>query len=251
LIAGLALLALVLGLTVFQSKPPAPKAKEVPLTEFSAGRAGDILRNLVGDGSPRPVGSPANARTREKILGHLRWLGYTPEVQEAVACDWGGCARVWNILARLEGREKGKAVLLMAHYDSVAAGPGVSDDLTGVAAVLEVARVLKAGPPPRNPVVFLLDDAEEEGLLGAKAFATQHPAAAQVGVVVNLEARGSGGPSLMFETSGRRAGGRFRRRSGEAVHQLAVPHGLRVPAQRYRPDDLQAAWNSGAELRLH
>ncbi|HEY9421918.1 MAG TPA: M28 family peptidase, partial [Thermoanaerobaculia bacterium] len=202
LIAGLALLALVLGLTVFQSKPPAPKAKEVPLTEFSAGRAGDILRNLAGDGSPRPVGSPANAQAREKILGHLRWLGYTPEVQEAVACDWGGCARVWNILARLEGREKGKAVLLMAHYDSVPAGPGVGDDLTGVAAVLEIARVLKAGPPPRNPVLFLLDDAEEEGLLGARAFASRHPAASQVGVVVNLEARGSGGPSLMFETSG-------------------------------------------------
>ena len=202
LIAGLVLLALVLGLTAYRNDPPSPKPKEVAMNEFSAGRAGDILRNLAGDGSPHPVGSAANARVREKILGHLRWLGFKPEVQEAVACNWGGCARVWNVLARLEGRERGKAVLLMAHYDSVAAGPGVNDDLTGVAAVLEVARVLKSGPPPRNPVLFLLDDGEEAGLLGAQAFASQHPAAAQVGVVVNLEARGSAGPSLMFETSG-------------------------------------------------
>lgn len=203
LIAALALLALVLGLTVFQSAPPPPKAKEIPLTEFSAGRAGDILRDLAGDGSPHPVGTPANARVRDKIVNHLRWLGYTPSVQEATACDRNACARIQNVVARLEGRERGgKAVLLMAHYDSVPAGPGVSDDLTGVAAILEVARVLKSGPPPRNPVIFLLDDAEEAGLLGAQAFAGQHPMAGDVGVVVNLEARGTSGPSLMFETSG-------------------------------------------------
>lgn len=202
LITALALFALTLGLTVFQSEPPAPKPKEVPLSEFSAGRAGDILRDLVGDGSPHPVGSPANARVREKIVSHLRWLGYAPEVQEATSCDWGGCARVWNVVARLEGREPGKAVLLMAHYDSVPAGPGVSDDLVGVAAVLEIARVLKAGPPPRNPVVFLLDDGEEAGLLGAEAFVSRHPAAGKVGAIVNLEGRGTAGPSLMFETAG-------------------------------------------------
>jgi hypothetical protein len=202
LIAALVLLALVLGLTVFLAAPPPSKPKDVATTEFSGDRAGDILRNLIGDGSPRPAGSPAHARTRDKIVAHLRWLGYTPEVQEAVGCGRTDCGRVQNIVARLEGREPGKAVLLMAHYDSVPAGPGAGDDLTGVAAILEIARVLKSGPPPRNPVLFLLDDAEELGLLGAEAFAKQHPAAGQVGVVVNLEARGSGGPSLMFETSG-------------------------------------------------
>ncbi|HEX6900162.1 MAG TPA: M28 family peptidase [Thermoanaerobaculia bacterium] len=202
LITALALSALTLGLTVFRSEPPAPKPKEVSLSEFSAGRAGDILRNLVGDGSPHPVGSPANARVREKIVSHLRWLGYAPEVQEATSCDWGGCARVWNVVARLEGRESGKSVLLMAHYDSVPAGPGVSDDLVGVAAILEIARVLKSGPPPRNPVVFLIDDGEEAGLLGAEAFASRHPAAGKVGAIVNLEGRGTAGPSLMFETAG-------------------------------------------------
>lgn len=202
LITALALLALALALAVLLSDPPPPKPKDVALDEFSAGRAGDILRTLVGDGSPHPVGSPANDRVRERILAHLRWLGYQPEVQEAASCSLSGCARVWNVLARLEGRERGKAVLLMAHYDSVPSGPGVSDDLTGVAALLEIARVLKAGPPPRNPVLFLFDDGEEAGLLGAEAFASQHRAAGQVGVVVNLEARGTGGPSLMFETGG-------------------------------------------------
>jgi hypothetical protein len=203
LLAGLAVLALALGLVVLRSAPPPPKPKDAPLAEFSAGRAREVLRDLVGDGAPRPVGSPANARARERILGILRGLGYAPEVQEGFACNRGGsCARVSNVLARLAGREPGKAVLLMAHYDSVAAGPGVSDDLTGVAAVLESARALKAGPPPRHPVLLLIDDGEEAGLLGARAFADGSPAMAEVGAVVNLEARGTEGPSLMFETSG-------------------------------------------------
>ncbi|MEA2604422.1 MAG: hypothetical protein QOF89_5414 [Acidobacteriota bacterium] len=202
LIAGVVLLALALLLTISLGNPPEPKTKDAPVTEFSAGRAGEVLRTLVGDGTPHPVGSAANAQVRERVMAQLRTLGYTPEVQEASTCQAGwGCARVANVLARLPGQQPGKAVLLVAHYDSVPAGPGVSDDLTGVAAVLEIARVLKAGPPPRNPVLLLVDDGEEAGLLGARAFAESSPAADEVGAVVNLEARGTSGPSLMFQTS--------------------------------------------------
>lgn len=203
LIVALALLALALLLAVVQSGPPSPRGADAPASEFSAARALEVQRGFMGDGTPHPVGTPANARVRERILAHLRSLGYAPEVQQAFACSPGGnCARVSNVLARLPGREPGKSVLLMAHYDSVPAGPGAGDDGAGVAAALEVARILKAGPPPRHGVMLLISDGEEMGLLGARAFAEQSPAAAEVGVVVNLEARGTGGPSLMFETSG-------------------------------------------------
>ena len=203
LIAALALLALALLLAVVQSGPPSPRGADAPASEFSAARALEVQRGFMGDGVPHPVGTPANARVREKILAHLRGLGYAPEVQQAFACSpWGNCARVSNVLAHLPGREPGKSVLLMAHYDSVPAGPGAGDDGAGVAAVLEVARILKAGPPPRHGVMLLITDGEEIGLLGARAFAEQSPALAEVGAVVNLEARGTGGPSLMFETSG-------------------------------------------------
>lgn len=204
------LLALVLfGLTLLvvqaRLEPPAPKGQDAPAAEFSGGRAHEILRGLAGDGSPHPVGSAANARVRDTIVAELRRLGYAPELQEGTACSLGlNCAWVQNIVARLDGTQAGKAVLLMAHYDSVPAGPGVADDLSGVATVLEVARALKAGPSPqtlRNPVILLFTDGEEAGLLGAEHFAAS-PAAREVGVVVNLEARGTAGPSLMFETVG-------------------------------------------------
>ncbi len=202
LIVALVLLGLALLFAITQGGPPAPKGKDAPVTEFSAGRAGEVLRDLLGDGSPHPLGSPANAKVRERVMAQLRALGYSPEVQTGDTCQAGwGCAKVSNVLARLPGRQPGKAVLLVAHYDSVPAGAGASDDMTGTAAVLEVARALKAGPAPRNTILFLLDDGEEEGLLGAKTFAESSPAADEVGVVVNLEARGTAGPSLMFQTS--------------------------------------------------
>lgn len=205
LAVALALLALVLLLVVVRVQPPSPKPQNAPPDEFSAGRARQVLGALLGDGSPHPTGSPANARVRDRILARLRGLGYAPEVQRAFACNasaFGNCAWVENVLARLPGRQPGGAVLLVAHYDSVSGGPGASDDMTGVAAVLEVARALKAGPPPLHDILLLLDDGEEAGLLGAQAFVNQHPAAGQVQAVVNLEARGTSGPSLMFETSG-------------------------------------------------
>jgi hypothetical protein len=142
------------------------------------------------------------------VLQEFRRLGYSPEVQEAFVCgEYGSCADVKNVLAHLPGREPGPAVLLAAHYDSVPAGPGASDDGAGVAAVLEIARALIAERIRRHPVVFLIDDGEEAGLLGARAFVAE-PAAAgarEVKAVVNIDNRGSSGLSLMFETSGANA----------------------------------------------
>ena len=111
--AALVVLALVLLLAGVRSNPPAPKGQDVPLTEFSAERARQVLQTLLGDGAPHPHGSEANARVRERILTHLRWLGLTPEVQEGFACSFGGCGRVWNVVARLEGTRPGTAEDIM------------------------------------------------------------------------------------------------------------------------------------------
>lgn len=51
---------------------------------------------------------------------------------------------------------------------------------------------------PKNDIVILISDAEELGLLGAGAFVEHHPWAKDIGLVLNFEARGSGGPSYML-----------------------------------------------------
>ncbi len=199
----MALLVGLLGLTLLRYSPPAPLPLDAPAAEFSAARAQEQLAALMGEGTPHPTGSDEAERVRQVILGRLVQLGYAPQVQARWVCSSiYSCAEVQNILAVREGTQPGApAVMISSHYDSVAAGPGASDDGVGVAATLEIARALAAQPPLSHPVWFFINDGEEGGLKGAEALVADPRVLDSVGAVVNMEARGSGGPSLMFETS--------------------------------------------------
>jgi len=192
-----------LCLALWAGCPPAPSSSEGAPGEFSAVNVQRTLAGLMGDGRPRPVGSAANGAARARIVAAFESLGYTPEIQSRWVCGSHRqyCAEIHNVIARLETGAARGAVLLNAHYDSMAATPGAADCLAGVAAALEAARALKAAPPAGD-VIFLVNDGEEAGLLGATAFVDDHPWAADVQVVVNLEARGSGGPSWPVYTTG-------------------------------------------------
>lgn len=195
------ILAVIFAISLASLQPPVPKGSNTPPDQFSAMRAASALHRILGDDTPHPVGTLADDGVRGRIVAELTSMGYQPQVQTAFACgDFGQCATVNNVLARLAGSEPGAAVLLAAHYDSVPAGPGDSDDGAGVAAVIEIARALRALPKPRHTVIFLLDEGEEAGLLGARAFVNSHPWAKDVRAAVNLEARGTSGPSALFET---------------------------------------------------
>jgi hypothetical protein len=200
--AVLLILAAIFFLSFEGLRPPSPKPASAPSAEFSATRAREILNRLLGDGVPHPTGSAQNEVVRGRILDEFSNAGYLPAVQSGFACDeLGDCGTVQNVLARLDGTEPaGPTVLLAAHYDSVPAGPGAFDDGAGAAAVLEIARICKSLPHPRHSIIFLIDDGEEAGLLGARVFVNQHPWAKEVRAVVNVDSRGTSGPSLMFET---------------------------------------------------
>jgi hypothetical protein len=202
---GFALALFITGfvfvVSALSARPPAPVPASAPATQFSAERARAIQFDLTGDGIPHPLGSYQNDIVRQRIIDRFKQLGYDPQVQTAFDCDeFGTCGTVKNVLVRLGGTDSGPAVLVAAHYDSVPAGPGASDDGSGDATILEIARALKAMPPPRHSVILMIDDGEEAGLLGARAFVDYDPWAKDVRAAVNIEARGSSGPSLMFET---------------------------------------------------
>lgn len=204
-VLALLFMLLVLVIVLWRMQPPAAKGLDAPADEFSAGRAMSRLQHLLGEEVPHPVGSQSNQRVAERIIAELVSFGYAVETQETMACNEdelvATCAAVRNILTRLPGQEDRPAVILVAHYDSVGAGAGVADDGAAVAAIIEIARQLKEEAPFQNPIIFLLTDGEEVGLLGADAFVNEHPWASEVGAVINLEARGNSGLSLMFETS--------------------------------------------------
>ena len=200
LLAACATLAAFYGL-----KPPAAAPSDTPETGFSSGRAVEHVSRVARE--PHPVGSPENAGVRGYVFGELDSLGLDPRVQTATAVDeqFGSpydVATANNVLARIEGTGGGdRAVMLVAHHDSVPTGPGANDDGAGVATLLETARAISSGPRPKNDVVLLFTDGEEFGFLGAEAFVEEHPWAKDVAVALNFEARGNGGPSVMFETS--------------------------------------------------
>ena len=204
LVLTLLLVAITWAGTLGADRAPASKPADAAPGEFSGARAAALLQRLVGDDVPHPLGSAANERMRERVVARLQELGLAPELQSGVmVCSaYGVCGTPTNILARIEGMDAGsaRAVLLVAHYDSVAAGPGASDNAAGVATVLEIARILPLLPRPRQSIILLLDDGEEPGLLGAQAFVQHHRWAAGVTAAVNLDARGTSGPSMMFET---------------------------------------------------
>jgi hypothetical protein len=199
----LVLFSLILGVYggVAGLKPPPALPDSAPPTEFSAGRAMRFVERLAA--KPHPFASAAHDEVLAEVVGLWNALGFEPEIQATVLVDEkrGEAAKVANILTRLKGTEAGKAVMLVAHYDSVPSSLGAADDAAGVAALLETARALRVGPAPKHDVVFLVTDGEETGLFGARAFVKEHPWAADVGLAINFEARGTTGPSVMFETS--------------------------------------------------
>ncbi|MGZ6094660.1 MAG: M28 family peptidase [Polyangiales bacterium] len=176
---------------------------DAPASEFSGARARAVLARVLGDERPHPTGSRAAADVRARIAAELATLGLAVETQRAHVCGrYGTCAEVENLVATIHGTDaSGGAVLFVAHSDSVPRGPGASDDGAGVAAVLEGARALLAGPKPKNDVILLIDDGEELGLLGAEAFVREDPLHfLRVRAVVNVEARGVRGPATLFQT---------------------------------------------------
>jgi hypothetical protein len=199
----LAFSACIVLLSIWSLSPP-EIVTNVPPGEFSSARARDYLKAIAV--KPHPIGSAGHAEVRDYIFAELVKMGLEPQVQKTTAVKTRSgsahrAATVQNIVAKLQGTANTRAVLLVAHYDAAPFSLGASDDGAAIASLLETLRALKASGPLKNDLIFLATDGEEIGLLGASAFVQQHPWAKDAGVVLNFEARGDHGPSMMFQTT--------------------------------------------------
>jgi hypothetical protein len=199
--AVITLLIIVLAIYwSFHSLMPTYKRDQsIEKTAFSTDRALEHVKQV--SLKPHGVGFPAHQEVREYIVAQLENMGLETSIQEGyTAGDWGNLSKAINVLARIKGSESGKALLLLSHYDSSTHSSfGASDAGSGVATILEGIRAfLASNPSPKNDIIILITDAEELGLNGADLFVKEHPWKKDVGLVLNFEARGSGGPGYML-----------------------------------------------------
>jgi Zn-dependent M28 family amino/carboxypeptidase len=150
-----ALLALTFAASV-AGQTPAPAA-------FDSSRAYTHVRELVALG-PRPAGSPANVKAREYVLQTLGQAGIKATVQPFEASTPVGPVAMANVIGTIPGQRPGR-IIIASHFDTKPQLPfrfvGANDGGSSTGALLELARVLKAGPPPRFTLEFLFFDGEE------------------------------------------------------------------------------------------
>lgn len=205
---------------------------------FSTDRAFSYVEKI--GAKPHGVGYPAHAEVRNYIVSELEKLGLKVELQEGyTAGDWGNLSRATNILAKIPGSNPGnKALVLMSHYDSSPhSSYGASDAGSGVATILEGIRAFLSGEERnKNDIIVLITDAEELGLNGAALFVQEHPWSKEAGLVLNFEARGSGGPSYMLIETNR---GNAKLIAGfqEAGVQYPVANSLAYSIYKLLPND--------------
>ena len=246
LVTFLFIVAIVVS-ALYDLQPPGPLPATAPDSLFSADRAAGYIKEIAR--VPHPLGSAANVSVRNYIVRELKGIGLDPKLDTAlVTGSYSGihyAAYVVNIVARIAGTANTKAVLLMAHYDSVPTGPGASDDGSGVATLLETLRALRASHPLKNDVIAIFTDGEENGMMGGQAVADNKRLVHQIGVALNFEARGTSGPSIMFETSPDSSSGNG---NGWLISQLAssvsnpVATSISEEAYKHLPNNTDFTW---------
>jgi hypothetical protein len=187
-------------------KPSLKTSKSSTETDFSIENALNHLKKISKEA--HYTGSKEHKKVQSYIVTELQKMGFETEIQMQTAINkkWFAATTAENIIAKLKGSGSGKALLLLTHYDSNPhSSLGASDAGSGVVTILEGLRAfLLKNETQKNDIIILISDAEELGLLGAQAFVDRHSWTKDIGLILNFEARGSGGPSYMLmETNGK------------------------------------------------
>jgi carboxypeptidase Q len=163
---------------------------DLPYLLMEAGALGTIVDGgkehalMTMSGSPNrvsPLPSIVVSHEDYTLFERLIRRGVVPRLEGRVE-NRVGKSRVpqWNTVAEIKGSElPGQVVILGAHLDSWDLGTGVTDNGAGSMVVLEAARVIaRSGLEPRRTIRFILFSGEEQGLIGARAYAAAHAAQA-------------------------------------------------------------------------
>jgi len=185
----------------FGQQPQAPQTPGAQIADELGTLASDAMQ---GRGS----GTPDELRAADYLASELRQIGISPLgdngdfIQDvSTTVNFRSGPRAWHtrnvigVLAGSDAKLKDQVVLLSAHLDHLGVRApvngdsiynGADDDASGCVAVLQLARALAAGPPPKRTVLFVFFGSEETGGQGDQYFLS-HPPLPLDRIVANLE----------------------------------------------------------------
>ena len=158
-------------------RPIAPQSYG-PLVQQLAGQVSDAraLKHLqalqkIADehGGNRATGTPGYNASVEYVVDVMRDAGFKANTPTYDASEGAG-GRQRNVIAQTRTGDPGHIVMIGAHLDSVEDGPGIVDNGSGVATVLEIATQLGADPSVQNRVRFAFFGDEENGAVGSTGY---------------------------------------------------------------------------------
>ena len=155
------------GGTVFVQQATVPQPADTPRNE---------MVNAWDAKAPQIVPQVVVAAEQYNRLVRMIQKGQKVKLEMAFDVAWTPADSSFNIIAEIPGTDlKDQVVMMGGHFDSWHGGTGATDDGTGVAAVVEAARILKAlNLQPRRTIRIGLWAAEEEGLIGSHSYVAQH-----------------------------------------------------------------------------
>jgi carboxypeptidase Q len=217
---------------------------DLPYVLKAAGALGTLVDGAKEHGLMTMSGSPDRvAPLPNLVIAHEDYAmlerqiiaGASPRLEGRVENVIGKVpVQQWNTVAEIAGERPGQVVILGAHLDSWDLGQGVTDNGTGSMVVLEAARAIaRSGLKPKRTIRFILFSGEEEGLLGSKAYAAAHAAAADSVQAVLVLDNGTGA------ITGQALQGR---------DELAgLWHDLLAPVASLGADSVRSAWKMGTD----
>jgi aminopeptidase S len=157
--------------------PPSSNAVQQLAGQVSDARAVKHLQALqkIADehGGNRAAGTPGYDVSVDYVVGVLHRAGFrvsTPTFEASGEDGVGASGPQRNVIAQTRTGDPGHVVMIGAHLDSVSDGPGIVDNGSGVASVLEIATQLGADPSVQNTVRFAFFGDEESGAQGSSGY---------------------------------------------------------------------------------
>ena len=118
----------------------------------------------------RAVGSPGGIASTDYITNTLKEFGLYPQIQDFTNSK-GGKGK--NVIVEIKGQSD-SVTMIGAHYDSVEFGPGINDNATGTAILLEIiSKIQSQKITPKHTLRFAFWDSEEVGVAGSKHYVSQ------------------------------------------------------------------------------